>query len=169
MANELVSRVGDNTTMLDSQIKSLAALLGRPGAIDVQFVETHVARVVEVKPWDFLDSLSARNAQKALELYSQMDESGAIGNLSLMTGRVRELICARSMVKRGTEREIASVLGKQDWQVRNYARWARQFADGELERILGLCADAERGLKSGEDKTTTMTKLIFALCGVANV
>lgn len=169
VANELVSRVGDNTTMLDSQIKSLAALLGRPGAIDVQFVETHVARVVEVKPWDFLDSLSARNAQKALELYSQMDESGAIGNLSLMTGRVRELICARSMVKRGTEREIAPVLGKQDWQVRNYARWARQFADGELEHILGLCADAERGLKSGEDKTTTMTKLIFALCGVANV
>jgi hypothetical protein len=73
------------------------------------------------------------------------------------------------MVKRGTEREIAPVLGKQDWQVRNYARWARQFADGELEHILGLCADAERGLKSGEDKTTTMTKLIFALCGVANV
>ena len=62
VANELVSRVGDNTTMLDSQIKSLAALLGRPGAIDVQFVETHVARVVEVKPWDFLDSLSARKS-----------------------------------------------------------------------------------------------------------
>ena len=169
MANELVSRVGDNTTMLDSQVKSLAALLGHPGAIDVQFVETHVARVAEVKPWDFLDSLSARNAQKALELYSQMDESGAIGNLSLMTGRVRELICARSMVKRGTEREIASVLGKQDWQVRNYARWARKFSDGELEHILGYCADAERGLKSGEDKTTIMTKLIFAVCGVSNV
>ena len=168
VASELVSRVGD-TTMLDSQVKSLAALLGRPGAIDVQFVETHVARVVEVKPWDFLDSLSARNAQKALELYSQMDESGAIGNLSLMTGRVRELICAKSMVKRGTEREIASVLGKQDWQVRNYARWVSQFEDGELEHILGFCADAERGLKSGEDKTTIMTKLIFALCGVSNV
>ncbi len=49
----------------------------------------------------------------------------------------------------------------------NYARWARQFADGELEHILGLyCADAERGLKSGEDKTTTNAKLIFTLCGV---
>ncbi len=36
--------------------------------------------------------------------------------------------------------------GKQDWQVRNYARWARQFAD-EFD-ILGPSADAERGLKS---------------------
>ena len=104
-----------------------------------------------------------------MELYSQMDESGAIGNLSLITGRVRELICARSMIKRGTEQKIASVLGKQAWQVRNYSRWARQFADGDLEQILSLCADAERGLKSGEDKTTTMTKLIFALCGISNM
>ncbi len=102
----------------------------------------------------FLDSLSG---SRALELYSQMDESGAIGNLSLMTGR-RRLICARSMVKRRFEQEVA-VWASKDWQVRNYARWARQFADGELEHILGLCADTERGLKSGEDKTTTMISL----------
>ena len=168
-ANELLSRVGDNTTMIDSQIKSLASLLGHPGAIDIQFVETHVARVVEVRPWDFLDSISARNAKKAMELYSQLDESEAIGLLSLIVSRVRDLICARAMAKRGTEQQIAVVLGKQAWQVRNYSQWARRFSDGELELILSICAEAERGLKSGEDKTTTMTKLIFAMCGISNV
>lgn len=168
-ANELLSRVGDNTTMIDSQIKSLASLLGHPGTIDIQFVETHVARVVEVRPWDFLDSISARNAKKAMELYSQLDESEAIGLLSLIVSRVRDLICARAMVKRGTEQQIAAVLGKQAWQVRNYSQWARRFSDGELELILSICAEAERGLKSGEDKTTTMTKLIFAMCGISNV
>jgi len=168
-ANELLSRVGDNTTMIDSQIKSLASLLGHPGAIDIQFVETHVARVVEVRPWDFLDSISARNAKKAMELYSQLDESEAIGLLSLIVSRVRDLICARAMAKRGTEQQIAAVLGKQAWQVRNYSQWARRFSDGELELILSICAEAERGLKSGEDKTTTMTKLIFAMCGISNV
>ncbi len=168
-ANELLSRVGDNTTMIDSQIKSLASLLGHPGAIDIQFVETHVARVVEVRPWDFLDSISARNAKKAMELYSQLDESEAIGLLSLIVSRVRDLICARAMAKRGTEQQIAAVLGKQAWQVRNYSQWARRFSDGELELILSICAEAERGLKSGEDKTTTMTKLVFAICGISNV
>lgn len=168
-ANELLSRVGDNTTMIDSQIKSLASLLGHPGAIDIQFVETHVARVVEVRPWDFLDSISARNVKKAMELYSQLDESEAIGLLSLIVSRVRDLICARAMAKRGTEQQIAAVLGKQAWQVRNYSQWARRFSDGELELILSICAEAERGLKSGEDKTTTMTKLIFAMCGISNV
>ena len=168
-ANELLSRVGDNTTMIDSQIKSLASLLGHPGSIDIQFVETHVARVVEVRPWDFLDSISARNAKKAMELYSQLDESEAIGLLSLIVSRVRDLICARAMAKRGTEEQIAAVLGKQAWQVRNYSQWAHRFSDGELELILSICAEAERGLKSGEDKTTTMTKLIFAMCGISNV
>ncbi len=168
-ANELLSRVGDNTTMIDSQIKSLASLLGHPGSIDIQFVETHVARVVEVRPWDFLDSISARNAKKAMELYSQLDESEAIGLLSLIVSRVRDLICARAMAKRGTEQQIAAVLGKQAWQVRNYSQWAHRFSDGELELILSICAEAERGLKSGEDKTTTMTKLIFAMCGISNV
>ena len=164
-ANELLSRVGDNTTMIDSQIMSLASILGHPGAVDVHFVETHVARVVEVKPWDFLDSISARNAKKAMELYSQLDASEAIGLLSLITARVRDLICARSMVRRGTEHQIATALSKQTWQVRNYSQWARRFGDGELEHVLSMCAEAERGLKSGEDKTTTMTRLIFALCG----
>ena len=168
-ANELLSRVGDNTTMIDSQIKSLASLLGHPGSIDIQFVETHVARVVEVRPWDFLDSISARNAKKAMELYSQLDESEAIGLLSLIVSRGRDLICARAMAKRGTEQQIAAVLGKQAWQVRNYSQWAHRFSDGELELILSICAEAERGLKSGEDKTTTMTKLIFAMCGISNV
>ena len=168
-ANELLSRVGDNTTMIDSQIKSLASLLGHPGSIDIQFVETHVARVVEVRPWDFLDSISARNAKKAMELYSQLDESEAIGLLSLIVSRVRDLICARAMAKRGTEQQIAAVLGKQAWQVRNYSQWAHRFSDGELELILSICAEVERGLKSGEDKTTTMTKLIFAMCGISNV
>lgn len=165
-ANELISRVGDNTTMLDSQVMSLASLLGHPGAIDIQFVETHVARVVEVKPWDFLDSISARNTRKAIELYSQLDTTEALGLLSLITSRIRDLICARSMVKRGTVQELAVALGKQDWQVRNYSQWARRFSDGELEHILSICAHTERELKSGKDKVTSMTKLIFAVCGI---
>ena len=67
-AQELVDRVGDSTTMLDAQVKTLAALSdGQP--ITTSFVEQHIARVAEVKPWTFLDSLSARNLRRSLELY----------------------------------------------------------------------------------------------------
>ena len=62
---------------------------------------------------------------------------------------------------------VAAELKKQDWQVRNYVRWARAFADGELEALLGECARVERALKGGADERTEMVRLIARACGVA--
>ena len=61
---------------------------------------------------------------------------------------------------------LASELGKQDWQVKNYVRWSRAFADGELESLLDACARAERALKSGADEQAEMVRLITRVCGV---
>lgn len=163
-ARELVARVGESTTMLDTQIGSLAALMGGTGTITTRFVEENVARVAEVKPWEFLDRLSERDAHRALALYRLLDGS-ALGLLSLVTGRFRELVCARSLGARGQAQAVAGELKKQDWQVRNYARWARGFADGELEHLLGECARVERALKSGADEKTEMVRLIVLACG----
>ena len=165
-ASELVARVGESTTMLDTQIATLAALMGGGGAITRPFVEENVARVAEVKPWEFLDRLSARDAHRALALYRLLDGS-ALGLLSLVTGRLRELVCARSLAARGQAHALAGELKKQEWQVRNHGRWARAFADGELEAALAACADAERALKGGADPDAEMVRLIARVCGVA--
>lgn len=165
-ARELVARVGESTTMLDTQIATLAALLGGVGTITRPFVEANVARVAEVKPWEFLDRLSERDAHRALALYRLLDGS-ALGLLSLVTGRLRELVCARSLAARGQAHALAGELKKQDWQVRNHVRWARSFADGELEALLGACAEAERSLKRGADPDAEMVRLIARVCGAA--
>lgn len=165
-ATELVARVGESTTMLDTQIATLAALLGGAGTITLPFVEKNVARVAEVKPWEFLDRLSGRDAHRALALYRLLDGS-SLGLLSLIVGRLRELVCARSLEARGQSHALAPELKKQDWQVRNHVRWARAFGEGELEALLGLCSKAERALKSGEDEETVMVRLIANICGVS--
>ena len=162
---ELVARVGESTTMLDTQIQALAALLGGSGHISREFVEGSVARVAEVKPWEFLDRLSARDAHRSLVLYRLLDGS-ALGVLSLVVGRLRELLCARSLAARGASAALASELGKQDWQVKNHVRWARAFSDGEIEALLDSCARVERALKSGADERTEMVRLIARVCGV---
>ena len=51
--------------------------------------------------------------------------------------------------------------------MRNHGRWARAFADGELERLLGACAEAERALKSGVEADEVMPALIARVCGAA--
>lgn len=163
---ELVARVGESTTMLDTQVGSLADLLGGSGTISRALVEEHVARVAEVKPWEFLDRVCERDAHRALALLRLLDGS-ALGLLSLVVGRLRELVCARSLAARGAARDVASELKKKDWQVRNHVRWAGGFADGELERLLGECARAERALKSGSDADLVMARLVSRICGAA--
>ena len=166
-ARELVARAGESTTMLDTQIASLAALLGGSGSITRELVEANVARVVEVKPWEFLNRLAGRDASRALSLYQLLDGS-ALGLLSLITGRLREVICARCLVARGQRHDLVSALGKrEEWQVRDHVSWARLYADGELEHLLADCAAAERALKSGADGDAVLVPLIARICGAA--
>ena len=164
-ASELVARVGDSTTLLDTQVSTLAELLGGSGRITRALVEEHVARVAEVKPWDLLDALSARDLARSLELVRLVDGS-ALGLLSLVTGRVRELICARSLAARGQGRpeQVAAELKRQSWQVKNHVRWARGFAEGGLEHALAECAATERALKSGANPQTALVRLVVTIC-----
>ena len=93
-ARELVARVGESTTMLDTQVATLAALLGGAGTITLPFVEKNVARVAEVKPWEFLDRLSERDAHRALALYRLLDGSAPRAPLARRGPPARAPVCA---------------------------------------------------------------------------
>ncbi len=168
-AKELVARVGESTKLLDAQLDVLAQICRERGVITQADVESHVARTAEVKPWDFLDALSARDAARALELYQLMVGQGSsqVMLCALVAGRLRELVCARSLAARGQAGMLAKELGRQQFQVKNHAGWVRHFADGELEDALVRCAHTDRALKSGGNPDIEMTKLILSICGKA--
>lgn len=166
-ARELVDRVGDNTTMLDRQLKNLKELCPHAGRITRADVEKHVARVAEVKPWGLIDAVSERNAAKALELYGLMRNPSEIMLLSLVTTRVKELICAQSLERRGRIADLGRELNKRDWQVKNHRRYAARFGEGELEHALMACAECDEKLKTGADARTAFTLLVLQICGAA--
>lgn len=168
-ATELVARVGESTKHLDVQLAVLAEIMVGKGVVSRADVEAHVARTAEVKPWDFLDALSARDAARALELYGLMAAQGSspVMLCALMAGRLRDLICARSLDQRGQAGSLASELGRPSFQVRSYPGWARRFAGGELEHALVSCARADRALKSGAQPDIELTSLILKVCGAA--
>ncbi len=163
-ADELISRVGESTTLLDAQVKVLSGYCQEAGHITCADVENHITRTADVKPWDLLDALCERNARKALSLYRLMLKPSQIALLSFLVGRIRELICAKSLDARGEGASLASALGRQSWQVKNYGRWARAFAPGELERLLARCAKAERAMKTGADQDIVFVGLMLEVC-----
>lgn len=165
-AQEVIARVGESAIALDNQVRTLAALKGGSGQVGLEDVETHVARVAEVKPWEFLDRLSQRDLRRSLELYQLLRQGtgSALGLLSLVERRVRDLICARSLDARGESSQLAAILKRQAWQVRSFTQWSRRFGPGELERVLLACADVERACKGGGDEDLELVRLITLMC-----
>ena len=130
-AEALVSRAGEQSRMLDNELKRLSQMVEGP-EITLADVERLVMRTAEVKPWDFLNAVSARDLPRALELLALQPDRSEVRLFSLLVTRLRELITAKALDARGAGRELASTLGVQSWQVKNHLGWARRYKMSEL-------------------------------------
>lgn len=162
-AEELIDMVGESTVHLDTELKKMAAALGSGAVIDVEQVRQLVTRTSEPKPWFFSDALAGRDARQCLRLRAQMKSQSPFALLARSVNVVRELLIAKDMQGAGSG-AIASVLGKQEWQVRNYPRWAAGFSSHELEQALVSAALVERGMKSGGDQEGLFEEWVLGVC-----
>lgn len=162
-AQELVERVGESTVALDNQIATLAQLVGDAGRITPADVEANVAQIAEVSPWAFADAVCERNAPRAMEMLNLMKAPSLVFLHSVLVGRLRELICAKSLDARGAASGLARELGRQSWQVKNHVRWSRAFGEEELVELLGQAAVCERALKGSQDSEAAFARFVLAM------
>lgn len=162
-AQELVERVGESTVALDNQIATLAQLVGDAGRITLADVEANVAQIAEVSPWAFADAVCERNAPRAMEMLNLMKAPSLVFLHSVLVGRLRELICAKSLDARGAASGLARELGRQSWQVKNHVRWSRAFGEEELVELLGQAAVCERALKGSQDSEAAFACFVLAM------
>lgn len=162
-AQELVERVGESTVALDNQIATLAQLVGDAGRITLADVEANVAQIAEVSPWAFADAVCERNAPRAMEMLNLMKAPSLVFLHSVLVGRLRELICAKSLDARGAASGLARELGRQSWQVKNHVRWSRTFGEEELVELLGQAAVCERALKGSQDSEVAFARFVLAM------
>ena len=153
-AEELVSRAGENSRMLDNELKKLVEMVG--SSIDLPDVEKHVARTAEAKPWDLLNAMSARNMDQALQLLALQPDKSEVRLYMLLVGRVRELIMAKALDRRGQGRELPAKLGVQAWQVKNHLNWARNYSMDELLHALARAEELELALKGSRDSALAL-------------
>lgn len=162
-AQELVERVGESTVALDNQIATLAQLVGDAGRITLADVEANVAQIAEVSPWAFADAVCERNAPRAMEMLNLMKAPSLVFLHSVLVGRLRELICVKSLDARGAASGLARELGRQSWQVKNHVRWSRAFGEEELVELLGQAAVCERALKGSQDSEAAFARFVLAM------
>lgn len=93
--------VGENTVHLDNELKKIALAHGTGEGVGEREVRALVARTSEVKPWDFTAAFAERNLGKCLALRSKMESTSPHVLIALCTTRLRELMAAQSMARRG--------------------------------------------------------------------
>lgn len=163
-AMELASRVGPNTTLLDTELGTLGALAGDSRVITQELVRDNVARTAEVKPWDFLNRVCARDARGALELMGQLGGQSQLGLLTLLVRNLRDIVCARSLIDRGQSSRVAAELGKNEWAARSAVNNARKYTPSELTHCLAACARCEQQIKGGADPDACLVDLVITIC-----
>lgn len=150
-AQALVELVGEDTVHLDAELEKLSVAHFASDVIDEGQVRSMVARVSEPKPWEFVDAFSARSIGRCVALFGLMPSASPYALLRQCVGRVRELICARTMLGAGGNAlaSTAEALKMPDWKVRKHLEWARLFTAEELREALETSLETERKMKGG--------------------
>lgn len=158
-ARALVDLIGENTVHLDSEIQKIALANAGKALVGEEEVRKLVTRTAEVKPWDFTDAFAARELPKCLLLLQRMDSVSPHVLISMCVGRLRELMCAKALSRRGNGNAASiakafgaySGKGQPEWRFKNHAMCSRKFSACELRRALSTAQDCEQAMKSGTD------------------
>ena len=162
-AAKLVELVGEDTVRLDGEVGKIALAHRGADAVNEHEVVALVSRTAEVKPWEFVDAFSARDARKCLLYMGRMRSESSYALLARCTTRLRELVCVRSLIDRGDQRGVAAALKRPDWQVKNHVAWAQGFTVEELRCALVSARDTERAMKSGSDAQSAFLEWMLAV------
>lgn len=152
-ADKLLEFVGSDTVRIDSELRKISFSHDAQTPVELQDIVALVSRTAEAKPWDFVDAFSERDIAKSLACYRTMRSSTPHALLAMCVTRLRELACTLSLRERGATSAdaIASELGLPSWKVKNYGRYAANFAPSEVRRAIVSSGETERAMKSGAD------------------
>lgn len=163
-ASALIDLVGTNTVALDSEIRKLALSHRGSDPVNENEVLSLVSRTAEVKPWEFVDAFSGRNATRCVYVLHRMKGTSPYALLAMCTTRVRELLSVKALVARGEGSSVAKVLKMPDWRVKNHRMWARGFSEAELIAALRSARDAEQRMKSGSNSDEVFLSWMLDVC-----
>lgn len=160
-ARKLVELVGDDTVHLDSELKKIALAHVGSGVVGEDEVAALVSRTAEVKPWQLVDAFSARDLPQCLRCLSAMGSASPHALIAMCVSRVRELMCAQSLMHRGSIAMLPQALGYPSWRCKNHGTWARKFSAAELRRAIVTARDADQRMKSGADPHAVFTEWLI--------
>lgn len=145
----LIEYVGTDTVALDSELKKIALAHRGNDSVNESEISLMVAHTAEIKPWEFVNALSANNKRRCIYCLNHMDSVSPFSLLSMSVSRVRELMIAQSLIRQGAASQLPDVLGMPAWKCKNHGQWACNFSPEKLRKMLVAARDTEQAMKTG--------------------
>jgi DNA polymerase III subunit delta len=168
-AELLVNAVGKDLRRLSVEVDKAIAFTGGKVDLTAEDIEQVVSTTATTQVWELGTALGERDCSRALQLLDRLlgDGESVHGLHALSLRHVRDLIAARALIDRGggSVGELASTLGRPDWQIRNLPKQARGFTSEELVDILRAAAVGEAQMKTSRDPRLVFERWIVKVCG----
>lgn len=169
-ADELINRVGTSLSVLEKQLEILKHSVSlsstdqthavQPLRITKDLVCSHVIRTNTQQPWELIDALAARECARALTLLEAQAQTSPLYLLALISKRLRELICAKSLTARGQLVRMPEKVNVKSWQVNKLRAAADNFEAAELDKL--LCESADLNMRFKLSRATFTDLVLFA-------
>ena len=164
----LVNAVGYDLRRLAAEVDKTVAYVGARPKVGREDVTQVVSTTAQTSVFELLEAFSDRDLRRSLGVLDRLiaDGESIYGIQALALRQLRDLIVARSLADRGqgSAREIAGVVGRPDWQLRNLPRQARNFTIEELVDALRAAAETEAKMKTSRDPRLAFERWIVELC-----
>lgn len=178
----LAELVGEDARVLASEVMKLAAYVGDRKVIGAADVDAVVTRTAEDPFFALGNAVEARDLPGALEIMRRTLRDGGSPHMLVgsLAGTVRRLVVERERARRAVgDRKVGSF---NDWQAqvlplvteaelgekKPYGFWMKyqasaRFGRAELLEALAGLAEADHGMKSGQDGALLLERVLLGL------
>jgi DNA polymerase-3 subunit delta len=163
-AIRLVETVGEDLRLLDKELEKMALFVGTNGEITERVVSLLACRTLENNVFEMVEAAINGNLAEAVRILKDCLKTGEepIRLLSLLARQFRILLHVKMWAPRGyTQQQLAGMLKLHPYAVKLAMEQARHFDEHSLRYILGLLAEEDYRLKTGQTDRRIALELIL--------
>ncbi len=153
-AMRLAERVGSELRLLDKELEKMVLYVGGQGAaITDEVIELLASRSLEQNVFALIEQVVTGRLEEAFRTLYDCLKTGEepIKLLSLLARQIRLLLQVKIWAPRGyTQQQLAGMLKVHPFAVKKAMEQARHFSEDSLRRLLGILAEEDFRMKSGQ-------------------
>lgn len=162
---KLVERVGSELRLLDKELEKMSIFAGDGETITDEVIEKLSSRTLEQDVFGLIEQVASGRLDKALRMMYDCMKTGEepIKLLALLARQFRMLVHVKQLGPRGySQQQMAGMLKMHPYAIKKAMEQARHFSEDSLQKLLGILAEEDFRMKSGQVDKRLALELFIA-------